>query len=131
MAVLFDVEPRVLELLIDSGAKVNGVKEDSFPRPLYAAFFVDKLNLAKVLIDSGADINRREEYKGRFYDIVAAIILSEDSRDDIDSVELLLEKGFKVYADNSYLEIAGQQKKIELSEYFKKMIEEHGLQEEM
>lgn len=124
IAVLMGAELELIKLLIRSGAPVERLESKSQTSPLLAAFHNDRLDIAKLLIKHGADVNEHIQTAYFNYNALYYIILSKSEADDIESIRLLREKGFEIEKDNQYIESAQAVNKSELVEELNRIINE-------
>lgn len=121
VAVLMRAELDLLKLLIKSGAPVNRLEGETPTCPLFAAFQVDSLETAKLLIKHGADINQHIQSDYNNFNALYYIIMSKNEADDLESLKLLLDSGFKIEKDHKYIETAKLLNKNRLAEELSKI----------
>lgn len=91
---LFEVtSKKIAQLLIDSGAEIDGIKSSSGATPLHNAVLRENIEVIQFLIDSGVDVSARINSKSL---IIAA------RRGNVDVVRILIDSGADINIKNKY-----------------------------
>lgn len=125
-AITTDSSLQVIKGLIRAGANVNFTEGEALYFPLLASIYHSRIDIMRLLLRKGADPNHYIISENIYMNAMYMIIGSAFKSDDIEAVEILMDSGFKIYADNEYVEYARNWGKPELARYLKKMVEELG-----
>jgi len=95
-AVLNKNESEVKNILVHNKAEVNARTKNKLFTPLFFAVQTGNLNIIKLLIENGADVNCRA--RKEYYDTV---LLQAISNNDLNVVKLLVENGANINANRT------------------------------